>query len=225
MNPLQESAWLAGILDAEGYFGHDGNRAVVELLMSDLDVVEKAVNIMSSSTKIETKPDNRAAHYKTCYRTRWYRGNAENLMQRVLPYMADQRRTRIESVLNLAETRVFDLSDEQKNPWLAGLLDGDGCFAVTAPKRVNTRKMLVVSLMGCDKSLLEKAKTVVETKATIRERGKEGNPRRRPRYGLRWNGKEAENIMQRVSPYVGVRRLRKIEECLRTENLSHHTRI
>lgn len=106
MNSLQESAWLAGLMEGEGSFGvrdggpHRGARRglIAKLKMTDKDVVEKAKEIMPACGPY-VHNDNRPKH-STTYEVQWYGQRAENLMTRILPYMGERRKAKIDKCLS-----------------------------------------------------------------------------------------------------------------------------
>lgn len=130
----------------------------------------------------------------------------------------------------------------QESAWLAGILEGEGCFRVqrkslSPSSSSGTRDQLVVSLKMNDRDIVEAATDIMSAAGIV-----EDNPNTAPSviarkavttttipwgttYGVAWRGQKAENVMRRVYQYMGVRRKAKIDECLRTPNLSHHSRI
>lgn len=100
MNEI-EAAWLAGLLDGEGYFCYQGT-PWVRLSMTDKDVVERAAAVMDTHChpmawrKHRTKQDFRA---NVCG------GRAIYVMNRILPYMGKRRSAKIREVLALAAAR------------------------------------------------------------------------------------------------------------------------
>lgn len=103
MNSLQESSYLAGLLEGEGTFTARDARARkqlrVKLEMTDLDVVERATQIMAAGKICKRDRLNRAnsqAVYEVC----WTSQKAENLMRRILPYMGQRRKAKIEECLS-----------------------------------------------------------------------------------------------------------------------------
>lgn len=128
------------------------------------------------------------------------------------------------------------MNSGQESAWLAGLLEGEGCFFVyTGPH--NKRAQLRVQLKMSDRDIVERAVGLMAIGGSITEHNPNGSPgqilsadtAKNPAawsvtYGACWIGQKAENLMRRILPYMGDRRTSKIEECLSTPNLSHHSR-
>jgi hypothetical protein len=116
------------------------------------------------------------------------------------------------------------LNSSQDSAWLAGLLEGEGCFRVKHHNETRRSKLEVSLGMG-DKDVVEHAYEIVgQTSVSIREKPDYRKETFKLMYVVGWHGMTAENIMRRVYPYMGARRKTKIDECLSTTNLSHHTR-
>ncbi len=105
----KEWVWLAGLLEGEGYFGATKEGAGrqhslrVTLTMCDLDVMEKAHQIVGSPVKIGSTANHpsRPSHWSVCYSIQWTGRDAEAIMQRVLPLLGRRRKGRIEESLAL----------------------------------------------------------------------------------------------------------------------------
>ena len=103
-------AWLAGILEGEGCFQlhrNSGGRSPVarlQLKMTDLDVVQRAAQIMCSEDKVKEipRPDSFKEHYKTQYLCVVYGQTAKDVMRAILPYMGERRSEKIREVLKCA---------------------------------------------------------------------------------------------------------------------------
>lgn len=90
-----ELYWLAGLLEGEGCFAirGTGHNPVIQLIMTDLDVVIRAAKIMGSHKVIKTKQDSRGG--KSLYRTVVYGSVAISLMKKLLPLMGERRSIKI----------------------------------------------------------------------------------------------------------------------------------
>lgn len=116
------------------------------------------------------------------------------------------------------------MTSSQDSAWLAGLLEGEGCFRVKGHSDPRRPKLEVSLGMG-DRDVVQHAYEIVgNTKVTIREKPDYRKEAFKIMYVIGWNGMTAENVMRRVYPYMGKRRKAKIDECLSTTNLSHHTK-
>ncbi len=116
--------------------------------------------------------------------------------------------------------------------WLAGLLEGEGCFRVNdspARKKSGRRPSLTVKLKMSDEDIVTRAADLMkaarvraikpsQTKANNTYHNRE---RWSDVYELEIGGQKAEDVMSAVLPYMGKRRSAKIRECLATPNLSH----
>ena len=111
------------------------------------------------------------------------------------------------------------MTEEQRVIWVAGLLEGEGCFRVKPGSRAGYRAMLVVNVCSTDKDVIERCCGVFPNHSKIHSR-KPGNYKRQ--YAVEWYGKNAEHLMRVIRPYMCARRARRIDECLNTTNLSHH---
>lgn len=103
MNSLQESSYLAGLLEGEGTFTARDQRARkqlrVKLEMTDLDVVERAAQIMPAGKICKRDRANRM-NCQTVYEVCWTSQKAENVMRRILPYMGERRKAKIDECLS-----------------------------------------------------------------------------------------------------------------------------
>ena len=82
--------------------------------------------------------------------------------------------------------------------WLAGLLEGEGCFTVS-----NTQ---IISLGMNDKDVVERASRIMRTKVRDARQGKF--------FVTTACGDRARMLMTRLRPYMGRRRGHKIDWCL-----------
>ena len=98
-----EAAWLAGLLEGEGYFQitkprhHHPTQVVIRLSMTDKDVVEKAANLLkvSINSKAET------SEKKTIYSfTLSRRDDVEKTLIQILPHMGSRRSKKINKCID-----------------------------------------------------------------------------------------------------------------------------
>ena len=114
--------------------------------------------------------------------------------------------------------------------WLAGLLEGEGYFAVRSSHESSRpeswRPSLHVRLKMTDKDVVERALSVIGNSTMhVGMDTRPNEPNCKPVYYVSWGGQEAEKLMQAILPYMGKRRAAKIQECLDTHNLSHQPRL
>lgn len=97
--PLPHLFWIVGLLEGEGWFRFSGRTLRVAIKMTDRDVVERFTEILpfDDIQLREQPPPN--PHWKTQYMVEIYGAKAQALMERILPYMGDRRRSRIISLL------------------------------------------------------------------------------------------------------------------------------
>jgi hypothetical protein len=91
----EERAWLAGLLEGEGWFGWKGSPAIV-VTMTDRDVVARATKLMGAKRTVRRR---RVANYQTTYTSGVYGRSALDLMADLEPLMGHRRRERIHELL------------------------------------------------------------------------------------------------------------------------------
>lgn len=87
---LTEIAWLAGILEGEGYFGWNHNSLTVQLNMTDLDIVKRAYDLMGCKGVMATRV---RPGCKDCYRIRASGSTAAAVMMTIYSFMGERRRS------------------------------------------------------------------------------------------------------------------------------------
>lgn len=97
-----ELVWLAGLLEGEGFFGlkkyHYGVSApCIQLRMTDLDVVEKAMHLMGLKTYYAEKKVQEG--HKTAYTIIAKGTRAAELMRLLHPHLGERRRAKIDEVM------------------------------------------------------------------------------------------------------------------------------
>lgn len=121
-----------------------------------------------------------------------------------------------------SQGEVGPMNPLQESAWLSGLAEGEASFHLKKSKR--GRQLAVeVKIEMTDKDVVERAASIAGGRTQVYERSST-RPNTKPIYYARWYGTDAENFMRRVLPYMGKRRSAKINEILRTPNLSHHPR-
>jgi hypothetical protein len=99
-----DAAWLAGLLEGEGYFGLIPNKvkgktyryARVGVSMTDADVVERAAGLMGASV-ISLRPTG--ASRLPYFRAHVQGQRAVEIMQLLRPHLGTRRREQIDAVL------------------------------------------------------------------------------------------------------------------------------
>lgn len=93
-----EAVWLAGLLEGEGYFGlYRGDRPVVEVKMTDRDVVERVGALFGNPNVVFIPAANERCQPQ--YRARVRGAGAVEIMRRILPHMGQRRTARITELL------------------------------------------------------------------------------------------------------------------------------
>jgi len=101
----------------------------------------------------------------------------------------------------------FDYIDEFDRYWLAGILDGEGCFRL---QKVKTGKLYPRIILGMtDEDIIIKVSEIFKTKYLIRKRKGVKDS-----FVIAANGSRAINIMREVFPLLCTRRKRKIIEII-----------
>lgn len=99
-------AWLAGLLEGEGYFAlqKNGNYLIprIQLTMTDKDIVERAAAFIGTTAKAQ--PPSTPNRKPTWRLTLAKRSILEPLLKELLPYMGKRRQTRIKEMLNFYTT-------------------------------------------------------------------------------------------------------------------------
>src|ERR1017187_271001 len=105
------------------------------------------------------------------------------------------------------KNQPLGLSRDLDIAWLAGLLEGEGCFSRKAPRTVYERASIRVVLRMTDRDTVKKAVSIFPTKNEVRP-----YPREHPHktlYEFTWCGVDAEQVMRAISPYMCERRGQK----------------
>jgi hypothetical protein len=101
---LTDLAWLAGIIEGEGYIGFEKNGYRLQLDMTDEDVVLRAYELMGVGTfRVKPTPENR----KTIFR--WSVRKKEDvvyILYNIQPFMGNRRGARIAEIIKDYEDNV-----------------------------------------------------------------------------------------------------------------------
>ncbi len=98
-------AWLAGILEGEGYFGFrkDKNYSILQLAMTDEDTVQRVQSYIGGSVR-RVDRSNRPNH-KDIYRLEVCSQRALLTMKSIYPLMGIRRKQQIDNILDLEAGR------------------------------------------------------------------------------------------------------------------------
>lgn len=91
--------------------------------------------------------------------------------------------------------------------WLAGLLEGEGCFTGKGGS-------LAIQLNMVDRDVLERVAKIVGAKRVRGPYRYSGRPTSQPYYSWTLYGESARAVMRRILPFMGARRSAKIRSLL-----------
>lgn len=94
---VKDIAWLAGIIEGEGWFCMQNNSPTLGLNMSDFDVVHRAADIMGAKTR--TDNPGRRAGYKRQLRITVCGSQAAAWCMTLYPLMGVRRRAKMREVI------------------------------------------------------------------------------------------------------------------------------
>lgn len=110
-----DAAWLAGLLEGEGYFQitkprhHHPSQVVIRLSMTDRDVVEKAAKLLNN---VPINEKAKTTERKTIYAISLSkRDEVEKILHQILPFMGDRRSQKINECLEVISERRKVLSE------------------------------------------------------------------------------------------------------------------
>ena len=94
-----EIAWVAGVLEGEGWFGITRYGPRLQLKMTDLDVIETVVETTGGCGSIR-KASAARERRKAVWSWHLSGSAARLLMERILPFMGNRRAARIKEILD-----------------------------------------------------------------------------------------------------------------------------
>lgn len=226
-NQLQ---WLAGLLEGEGSFvaGAPSEPRIPTLAinMTDLDVMQ-AVAHLCGSTVASRQP---GTHVKTMYRTALRGGSAVALMKLIQPFMGARRQQQIthamacwspnHSRLHRMYHQIDDTLPNHERRWLAGYLEGEGCFGVhTTRNSYGTYRYPIVQLNTTDPDIAERVQRLWHQFYNVHINVNQYQPTyvgSKMNYHLAAKGPRARRIMEDLSPLLFARRQAQISYALTT---------
>jgi hypothetical protein len=102
------------------------------------------------------------------------------------------------------------LTNEQQIVWLAGLLEGEGCFSWRKVSRKKRSFRCQVRLSMTDEDIVGRAASIMGAKTVWSYQ----HPGRKNLFTAVIDGEVAASVMRQVLPFMGQRRSAKIEEVL-----------
>ena len=191
---------------------------IVRVVMTDRDVMQR-VSALLQRALIPLRP--RRDGYKTPYAVTLKGAPAVDLMRVAAPFVGDTRRHQIARAIASWSGRhrgevhhvapdTHLSTDERDAAWLAGLLEGEGCFTVT---RAGGLAYPVVSIHMTERSVIERVARLFDAPGKVWVE----QPRRvdwRTTYATALTGKAAAGLMTRLGPLMGQRRRAAIDAAL-----------
>ena len=108
--------WLAGLLEGEGCFSgrQAGHNPIIQLVMTDPDVVIKAAKLLGAYRVIKAKPPQ--VGNKAIYRTVIYGHNAMGWMMTLYSLLGLRRQEKITTLLNEWKNKKHRQYPERRSP-------------------------------------------------------------------------------------------------------------
>lgn len=215
-----ETYWVAGFLEGEGCFSlHNKNRTSIKIGVNsiDLDVIEHIKVITNNNNKISTV--RKSGNRKNQYRIHWYGNKALDLAKNIQNLMGERRGRKIEEITGIKYCPIKwnkKIISEKERYWLAGYLEGEGCFnkSIINDKRINKKYIhYQIQLSATDFDVVNRAANFVNLKTNINHPSsfKQHKPQ------LRFSTKSTDHFIEvslTVRDLMGNRRKSKIDEIL-----------
>ena len=239
--------WLAGLLEAEGCFtrlgdgpkirGHGVN---IQLEMTDEDVIIRARDILRPGGGYVTLKTRNLKH-KTSFRLTITGTRAIGWLMTLYPLMSVRRQSRISELIafwkkrpTLRKRRAEPIQKfgvgidkrpieqcEKDLYWLAGLMEGDGCFSVSA------RKEITIAVQMTDRESVNRVHSLISNDRSrkIVRREKPNNSKNcQPTYTSQISKRsQVVKIMLQLYPLMSMRRKSQIDLCLSTASIPQFT--
>jgi hypothetical protein len=169
--PAGDLAWLAALIEGEGYIGVVRGRGTIRLVMTDADIISRA-HVLSGIGTIYELPQ-RAEHHKTAYSWTVVReASVPGLLVAVTPLLASRRRAQAAKVMGLYDISLPDAcsltpGSDSAWSWVAGLIEGEGFFQ---PGPFTKRRNPQVCVDSTDRDVVERL-TVLTGSGTLLDLG------------------------------------------------------
>ena len=113
--------WVAGLLEGEGCFYNQsrGHNPIIQLGMTDLDIVVRVAKILGCHKVIKCKIDTRGKNPKSMYRTVLYGSLAIEWMMTLYTLMGTRRKEKIKECL-LTWKKSKNKNYPQRTPYSRG---------------------------------------------------------------------------------------------------------
>lgn len=204
---LRNLDWLAGLLTGEGTFSwrkYERGQPYPRISMAsvDEDIVEAAKEISGVGCIYQHKRHN-SPHQDYFSWVVQTKNDALELMLSLYPMLTTAKREQIEAGTDVDKAECLT----SVSPfWLAGLLEGEGCFGAYDRADMQ-RRAARVQLAMCDKEAVSLVAS--HYGGNVRKTEQRNN-----KHSIQWvwakQSAEARNIMYELYPYLGERRREKI---------------
>jgi hypothetical protein len=118
--------------------------------------------------------------------------------------------------VNGRRTPIIEGLSDTDLAWLAGLLEGEGCFSMTVRTRYKTPyTQIVVALTMTDRDVLDRFVSIIGGHENVRE-FKDDRPNNSQAWCVHVTGYRAADLMRLVRPLMHARRAARIDQVLET---------
>lgn len=216
--------FFCGLMDAEGCFSTPGSKSIwggktinVTLKMTDFDTVDWSSKNFGGNRVFEMKP--KSPKHLLQYNLGWSGKNAKIISKRLAPYLSDRRRGRIESLIEEDIEPMWNhLSEEEQLAWIAGYVEGEGCFYLLRDLRKPGKDGKMKSwpsfkLSSTDEDAVERVSSILDLKVSVEHSPSRVKTGRKPLYVVRSSKREVvHRIGYTLQPFMFSRRLGKMAE-------------
>lgn len=208
--------WLAGFFDAEGSIYRESSPQM-NVTSSDKDVIERVAKLWGTYISIRNDPrlDKKGNNYSTTYRCQ-ISGNTARLWGGVLKHICCARKAGKMHHWIKKETigsiKIIRTTENLKDHWAAGLLEGDGCFLIR--NRKYDRSIRVKVNMTDNDAVFRFANHFGLSKPFLRTDTVDLEGPKRIQFEANAAGIKAEKICTTILPMMGIRRSKRIRELL-----------
>lgn len=126
----QATSWLSGILEAEGTCGGTGNRRVIRLANTDLDVINACSFYFKQHGILYRVYEKPASTNRKRLVSLAIHGQDSEALMRLLGESFQCRREEFQRKLGASTTTSSTPIITPDKHWLAGIFEGEGCFVL-----------------------------------------------------------------------------------------------
>ena len=139
-----EIAWLAGLLEGEGYFGFQDNNPCLSVQMVDEDTIRKIAGIFDANYQGYDREGVAQRIYNVSITGR----KAVEIMTLVLPYMSMRRTSRIQNIVESWSPKKNHLTDDEVIECFARLMIGEAHKDIATDMGVSRSMISVIDSNG-----------------------------------------------------------------------------